>query len=196
MRKNESVLEPQDPRQPTMRISDDDRQRMVEVLRSHCTDGRLTLDEFSDRVGLVFEAKTGADLELVTADLPTATAPVARVHERSKRKPVSSAIAIFSGHRQTGVWRPNETIGAFALMGSVDLDLRQAEIDHPVIHINASAIMGSVEVIVPEGVDVELTGFNLMGSKESRVDGGPRRPGSPLIRVNAFVIMGSVLERN
>ena len=196
MRKNDSVLEPQDPRQPAVRISDDDRQRMVEVLRSHCTDGRLTLDEFSDRVGLVFEAKTRADLELVTSDLPTPTAPVARVYERSKRKPVGSAIAIFSGHRQTGVWRPNENIGAFALMGSIDLDLRHAEIEHPVIQINATAIMGSVEVIVPEGVDVELTGFNLMGSKESRVDDGPRRPGSPLIRVNAFVLMGSVLVRN
>jgi class 3 adenylate cyclase len=195
MRKNDSVLEPQDPRQPTIRISDDDRQRMVEVLRSHCTDGRLTLDEFSDRVGLVFEAKTRADLELVSADLPTASQPIARVSTGSKRKPVGSAVAIFSGHRQTGVWRPNETIGAFALMGSVDLDLRHAEIEHPVIQINATSIMGSVEVIVPEGVDVELTGFNLMGSKESRVDEGPRRPGAPLIRVNACVIMGSVLVR-
>lgn len=196
MRKNDKVLEPQDPRQPTVRISDDDRQRMVEVLRSHCTDGRLTLDEFSDRVGLAFEAKTRADLELVIADLPAATAPVARVSEGSRRKPVGSAVAILSGHRQTGVWRPNETIGAFAMMGSVDLDLRHAEIEHPVIQINATAIMGSIEVIVPDGVDVELTGFNLMGSKESRVDDGPRRPGAPLIRVNAFALMGSVLVRN
>jgi class 3 adenylate cyclase len=121
---------------------------------------------------------------------------VARVSEGSKRKPVGSAVAIFSGHRQTGVWRPNETIGAFALMGSVDLDMRHAEFEHPVIQINATSIMGSVEVIVPEGVDVELTGFNLMGSKESRVTEGPRRAGAPLIRVNAFVLMGSVLVRN
>ena len=196
MRKNDSVLEPQDPRQPVVRISDDDRQQMVEVLRSHCTDGRLTLDEFSDRVGLVFEAKTRADLELVTADLPVPSAPVARVSSGSKRKPVTSAVAIFSGHRQTGVWRPSENIGAVAIMGSVDLDLRHAEIEHPVVQISATAIMGSVEIIVPEGTDVELTGFNLMGSKESRVDEGTRRPGAPLIRVNAFVLMGSVLVRN
>ena len=196
MRKNEGVLEPQDPRQPAVRISDDDRQRMVEVLRCHCTDGRLTLDEFSDRVGLVFEAKTRADLELVTADLPAPSASAVRPAEGSKRKPVGSAVAIFSGHRQTGVWRPNETIGAFALMGSVDLDLRHAQIEHPVVQINATAIMGSVEVIVPEGVDVELTGFNLMGSKESRVEEGARRAGAPLIRVHAFVLMGSVLVRN
>ena len=196
MRKNDRVLEPQDPRQPTIRISDDDRQRMVEVLRSHCTDGRLTLDEFSDRVGLVFEARTRADLELVTADLPAASQSEARPSADSRRKPVGSAVAIFSGHRQTGVWRPNETMGAFAMMGSVDLDLRHAEIEHPVIQINATAIMGSIEVIVPDGVDVELTGFNLMGSKESRVDDSPRRPGAPLIRVNAFALMGSVLVRN
>jgi class 3 adenylate cyclase len=196
MRKNDSVLEPQDPRQPAVRISDDDRQRMVEVLRSHCTDGRLTLDEFSDRVGLVFEAKTRSDLELVTADLPTVAPPIARPAVGSKRKPVRSAVAIMSGHRQTGVWRPGETIGAVAIMGGVDLDLRHAEIEHPVININATSIMGSIEIIVPEGADVELTGFNLMGSKESRVAEDSRRPGAPLIRVNAFVLMGSVLVRN
>src|SRR6476620_1229230 len=51
MRKNDGVLErPDEGRPPSVRISDDDRQQTVEVLRAHCTDGRLTLDEFSDRV--------------------------------------------------------------------------------------------------------------------------------------------------
>jgi class 3 adenylate cyclase len=195
MRKNDGVLErPDDPRLPSVRISDDDRQQTVELLRAHCTDGRLTLDEFSDRVGLVYEAKTRGDLDLVTADLPVPTrAP--RPPEARRRQPVRSAVAVFSNHRQTGRWRPGEAIGAVAVMGSVDLDLRDADFDHSVIHVNATSIMGSVEIIVPEGMEVELTGLNLMGSKECRVADGPGRGDMPILRVNAFVLMGSVLIR-
>lgn len=196
MRKNDCVLErPDDPGRPSIRVSDDDRQEMVEVLRRHTADGRLTLDEFSDRVGLVYEAKTQRDLDLVVADLP-AVAVTARPVAGTRAKPTRSAVAVFSSHRQTGPWRPGETIGAVAVMGSIDLDFRQAEIDHPVIQINASAVMGSIDVIVPEGVEVELTGFNFMGSKDCRVAPVPRRTGAPLIRVNAFVLMGSVMVRN
>jgi class 3 adenylate cyclase len=190
------VLErPDEGRPPSVRISDDDRQQTVELLRAHCTDGRLTLDEFSDRIGFVYVAKTRADLELVTADLPEAVAPRPRPPDGRRRQPVRSAVAIFSGHRQTGRWRPGETIGAVAIMGGVDLDLRDAEFDHPVIQINATAIMGSIEIIVPEGMEVELTGFNLMGSKEARVADAPARAGMPILRVNAFALMGGVLVR-
>jgi class 3 adenylate cyclase len=190
------VLErPDEPGRPSIRVSDTDRQQTVEVLRRHCADGRLTLDEFSDRVGLAFEAKTRADLDLVTADLPAASAaPV--VSSASRRTPTRSAIAILSSHRQTGRWRPGESIGAVAVMGSCELDLRNAEIEHAVITINASAIMGSIDVIVPEGTEVELTGFNFMGSKELRVADVPVTPGGPIIRVHALAFMGSVMVRN
>ena len=196
MRKNDPVVErSDDPGWLAVRVDDHDRERMVEVLRGHCADGRLTLDEFSDRVGLVYEARTRGDLDLVIADMPTPVAP-RRALSPSTRKPVPSAVAVFSSHKQTGRWRPSETLSAVAVMGSVELDLREAEFDHAVIHINATSIMGSIEVIVPEGVEVELTGFNLMGSKESRVADTPGRAGALVIRVNAFVLMGSVLVRN
>jgi class 3 adenylate cyclase len=196
MRKNEGVDGADDPGRLSIRVDDHDRERMVEVLRGHCADGRLTLDEFSDRVGLVYEARTRGDLDLVVADLPVAAPAVRRSSTPSTRKPTASAIAIFSGHKQTGRWRPSESVGAVAIMGSVELDLREAEFEHAVININATSIMGSVEIIVPEGVEVELSGFNIMGSKESRVADGPGRAGAPVVRVNAFVLMGSVLVRD
>ena len=59
---------------PGFRASDDDRQRIIAELERHTAAGRLTLDEFSDRVGLVYNAATHADLARVTHDLP-ATVP-------------------------------------------------------------------------------------------------------------------------
>lgn len=51
-------------------ISDDDRRAAVTELRRHCTDGRLTLDEFDERAGQAYEARTQADLVAVLRDLP------------------------------------------------------------------------------------------------------------------------------
>ncbi|WP_432980225.1 DUF1707 SHOCT-like domain-containing protein [Dactylosporangium sp. CA-233914] len=58
-----------------MRASDEDRQRVIGVLQRHTEAGRLTLDEFSDRVGTVYAAKTLDDLKAAVIDLP-ALAPV------------------------------------------------------------------------------------------------------------------------
>ena len=38
------------------RLSDQDRERLVEVLKTSCSDGRLTLDEFSERVDAAYQA--------------------------------------------------------------------------------------------------------------------------------------------
>ena len=58
----------------TERVADADRDRTVTQLREHVVEGRLTLDEFSERVGLALEARTRGDLVAVMADLPQAPA--------------------------------------------------------------------------------------------------------------------------
>lgn len=69
---------------PGLRASDDDRQRIIAELERHTAAGRLTLDEFSDRVGLVYNAATHADLARVTHDLPAtvSAAPAPMTEQR------------------------------------------------------------------------------------------------------------------
>jgi len=52
------------------RIADADRDRGIDELRLHMLDGRLTPDEFEERISSVQKAKTRADLEAVFVDLP------------------------------------------------------------------------------------------------------------------------------
>ena len=68
---------------PGLRASDADRQRVVAALERHTSAGRLTLDEFSDRVGAVFAAATLGELALVTRDLPAEMPAVADPHPLS-----------------------------------------------------------------------------------------------------------------
>jgi hypothetical protein len=60
---------------PAMRASDDDRRRVVAQLEKHTAAGRLSLDEFSERVGLVYAAATHGELAGVTRDLPVERTP-------------------------------------------------------------------------------------------------------------------------
>ena len=55
---------------PEIRASDEDRRRVVAALERHTAAGRLSLDEFSERVGLVYAAATHGELARVTRDLP------------------------------------------------------------------------------------------------------------------------------
>ena len=59
-------------RRPETRVSDDDRHAVIEELQRHTADGRLTLDEFEERVDEVLQARTAADLKVTTRDLPAA----------------------------------------------------------------------------------------------------------------------------
>ena len=55
------------------RVGDAARDHVVTLLREHCTTGRLTLDEFSERVCAALAAHTWAELQAALADLPSST---------------------------------------------------------------------------------------------------------------------------
>jgi hypothetical protein len=70
---------------PDVRASDEDRRRVVTQLERHTAEGRLTLEEFSDRVARVYAATTNSELAALTRDLPT-PAPNLRDPGREQRQ--------------------------------------------------------------------------------------------------------------
>ena len=58
------------PGDPRMRASDTDRDRAASLLREHHAEGRLTAEEFNDRLDRAFAAKTQGELDELFADLP------------------------------------------------------------------------------------------------------------------------------
>lgn len=68
----------------SIRASDDDREAVVSRLRDATVEGRLTNDEFEQRVGAAYEAKTTGELQAIMSDLPQASGPVVPVDTRSR----------------------------------------------------------------------------------------------------------------
>ena len=66
----------------SLRVSDFDREQTVAALRDHLLAGRLTLDEFSERVEIAYRARVGRELAQVAEDLPER--PPQASHRRRK----------------------------------------------------------------------------------------------------------------
>ncbi len=62
---------------PDPRIGDADREAAAARLREHYAQGRLTLEEFNERLDAAFAATTAAELGALTRDLPRIAVPPA-----------------------------------------------------------------------------------------------------------------------
>jgi hypothetical protein len=171
---------------PALRVSDTDREKVAVALREHTVAGRLTLEEFSERIELAYAARTDAQLEAVTADLPALDA----AQPARRHKPKRFLVVVFGGAERSGRWRVGRRFFCFTMFGGSDIDLRQAEIDGPVITISAFTMWGGFDVYVPEGVDVDMTGFALFGGNDEHGFEGEVRRDSPLVRVRMITIFG------
>jgi hypothetical protein len=179
---------------PRTLASDAERERAAVLLRDAAGEGRLTLEELSDRLAFVFAARTAGELEALTRDLP---APLQPPPSLARPTPVRRRIiAIMSGAKRRGRWRLEDRCTAVAVMGGCSLDLRHAEIGAPRAQINAVAVMGGIEIIVPEGVEVELTGIAVMGGKHARIANVPVRAGTPIVHVRVLAVMGGVAVKS
>lgn len=191
-----------------IRIGDAERNQAIDMLRSHVGAGRLTLDEFADLAGQVFAARTYGELDDVGRNLPAglvpeaaspvaaAVAPGATVRPPSPGTPRRRRfVAVMCGAGARGRWRAAPRIWALALWGGVHIDLREAEIESPVVDIRAWAIMGGVTVTVPPGVRADVHGLVVMGGASDRTRPGEPLTGAPVVRVRARGLWGGVTAR-
>jgi hypothetical protein len=183
---------PQGP--PPIRASDGERDAIVQRLSLAVSEGRLTLEEHIARVDAALVATTRAELEPVVADLPVTVpsavepAPVPEKQTARRRWIVS----VMGEHHRQGRWRLSGRTSVVTLMAETNLDLRGAFIEEPEVHITAWLLMGEQRIIVPVGVEVDVTGFVIMGSRRVQVDDAAPRPGAPRVHIRAIGMMGEV----
>jgi uncharacterized protein DUF1707 len=84
--------------QLTMRASDRDRQQVVDRLRGGLEEGRLSMDEFTDRTGLAFHAVTYGDLAPLCADLPAPGPVTAAGPAAAAAAPAAPAVSSRAGY--------------------------------------------------------------------------------------------------
>jgi hypothetical protein len=192
---------PERPQHLDLRASDADRERVAKILHDAMSEGRLTLSELDDRLQVVYAAKTLGELEPVTADLPGvqpivpigpsqagAVAPSDRIGGTATGGPL---IAVLSGCDRKGDWVLAEQQTAVAVLGGVELDLREARFAARECTINVFALLGGVEITVPEDVTVHISGVGILGGFDHG-GSGEGDPNGPVLRVTGVAILGGV----
>jgi hypothetical protein len=170
---------------PTVRASDAEREETVELLRSHVVEGRLTLEEFAQRLDTVYEARTRPELEAVTYDLP-------EEEPGPRRRPAKRFTGVaFGSVERRGRWRVPRFGSLAVLFGDADIDLRTAEIHGETVTINALLLFGNADFYVPKSVDVDLGGFTIFGHRREHGDDVGPAPQTPLVRIRAYSLFGT-----
>ena len=184
-----------------LRASDADREQVATVLSTAYAEGRLTLEEHDERVDRLMAAKTFDDLIPITRDLvvigtPTAVAtpqPSSRftIDTTAQNSQSDNMIAIFGGVTRSGRWRVRKNIQALALFGGMDLDLRNAIFEAPVVEISGFWCFGGLDIKVPEGIDVRDQTAGVFGGTDIRDIGDPA-PGAPTLVIKGMTLFGGV----
>ena len=176
-----------------VRASDAERDATVERLSQATGEGRLTLEEFSQRMDRATTAKTRAELDRLVTDLPASGAVGAPVTVGAQAGP-SWHISPVGGLNVFGPWRMGRHVIVATLVGGARLDLSQAELAGPEVTLTKVSLVGGVRVRVPSGIRVEASGLTLVGG--TRVEGAPDPgPGAPTIHIRAFSLVGGIRIR-
>lgn len=185
---------PQVPRQLSA-----ERDRAAQSLSLHYAADHINLDELEDRLDRVYRAQSPAQLDSVLAGLPmlsteefdAGAAPV--MAPPGMVPPRGVVFAVMGGASRKGSWLVPRELKVVAVMGGVEIDLREARFSPGVSEIDVTAFMGGVEIIVPRGVRVEVLGAAFMGGFEADAgDASALDASQPVLRVTGLAIMAGV----
>lgn len=191
---------PEDSKSGHWRASDQDRERVAEVLRDAAGDGRIGMDELQERLEALYAAKTYAELEPITADLPPTgavsrpvAAPATSSPDRFGGEPSGgTAVAVLSSFERRGAWVVPSQFSAMTVLGSGEIDLREARFAERTVTIHAVSVLGSIEIFVPDDADVRVNGIGCLGEFTDEAT-GTGQPGGPTIIVSGMACLGMVV---
>jgi hypothetical protein len=200
--------ESRDPRM--LRVSHADRDRVVEILREAAGEGRLEPEELEQRVEAALTARTFADLEPLTADLPAAgprpraTPAGAPGASGASARPVADAVDAVDAAagedgavrwdvhglplRREGAWSVPPVLELHVSGGTARLDYSQARLPEggsSLIRVQVHG--GAVRLSVPGWIAVDSSGVQRFGRAVR--DRAARRavPGGPVTHVITLV---------
>ena len=188
-----------------LRASDADRDQVAEVMSMAFAEGRLSREEYDERLDALLKAKTFDDLVGLTRDLvvvgtPTTPAPVPAelptyaVEHGAPSGDIDRMVGIFGGAERKGKWRIRRQTEAYALFGGIDLDLREAVFESQVVEIRGFWCFGGMEIKVPAGVEVRDQTSGIFGGTDVK-DLGEPQPGAPVIVLKGVSLFGGVSVR-
>jgi hypothetical protein len=185
-----------------------DQEMAIEMLRERYARGGLPLDEFRQLMGTLMVTTDPTELQAIIDSLPpeversrseVASPRAARVvsaepAQRAMSPGVHRISALFGEVDRSGVlWDLGPEMQATAMFGELRLDVRMARLTEGLNVLRVHAIFGEVQVIIPEGMDVEIESHVQFGSVSAPRSGADWSAGSAA-RERATSLTGRALR--
>src|SRR4051794_10632050 len=186
----------------SLRASDADRDQVAAVLSTAYAEGRLTREEHDERLDRVLAAKTFDDLIPITHDLvvvpPAPNAALAphpsatyAIDSTSASDEVDTMVAVFGAVNRKGKWRVHKRSKASAPFRGIELDMREAIFEAPVVEISGIWCFSGLNITVPAGIEVRDQTAGIFGGTDVR-DVGDAQSGAPVLVIKGMTIFGGV----
>ena len=172
----------------SVRAPDADRDATVDRLREAAGEGQLTLEELTDRIEVAANAVMRSDLVPLTCDLPAPAAVGVGVATQS------SGVRGLGGVKRSGPWTVPAESSFRTWLGHIKLDLREAQISATETRIHARALFGNIDLLVPEGIAVEVQARTRLGRTNLQASSGA--PGTPRIVLTGGTFSGNMSVRH
>jgi Domain of unknown function (DUF1707) len=187
---------PEPDRPPAIRVSDQERDAVTARLQQAFAERRLDDDEFDERMRAALTARTSADLDQLTGDLPAASPRGTAPATPATTRPGRWAVAYKNSIRRGGRWRVPERFTSVVYKGGGWLDLRAAELTAPVTTVVAVAYKSRIDILVPPGVRVEMDGFGVSKGWSAAEELEIRLPHeAPVVHVRGIAYKGTIETR-
>ncbi|OLL74054.1 hypothetical protein Ae168Ps1_2437 [Pseudonocardia sp. Ae168_Ps1] len=156
-----------------LRVGGTERRAVDARLQRAHGEGRLSLEEYEERSARAWAARTRADLEPLTVDLPadTAAPTVTTAAPASRGRDLLTTAARSAGGAlgtvalvAAALWGGSHLISAQD--GAAVLSSRTIAVAPDQDRVETRAVLGSLRIVVPDGVRADVSGFTVFGSTE------------------------------
>lgn len=174
------------------------RKKVLEQLEANFAHDIISVDEYERRVDIALNTSIEADLVRISGDLQPL--PEASGQKSSPERPPHHSrkddliVGILSRIDRRRNWNPAKYNKILTLLGRVKLDFTQVRLPPGTTVVEFFCVMGHLDIIVPEGVRVDMIGLPVMGSINNLTD-DPESTNCPVIKIRGLTLMGSIQAR-
>jgi hypothetical protein len=188
-----------------------ERERVVQELCSAYAHDQLTTGELETRLERVYKSTDRGELATLLMGIPAVNLPVPAPRHvpqptytphYAPARPAPDArgralapdearfVSVFSEIKKVGAWVVKPRISARAVLGSLHLDMREAEIPPQGVDIDVDCILADTTIILPPGVGADVDCSSIMATVEDKTK--TAFPGAPRVRVHGGAVMASI----
>ena len=173
------------------------RTEVIERLKENYALDYLEEDVFEKRISIATNTNSKGELLSLVEDLPdvpkdhSSMIPGKYSINSGKVESAGTFFTLMGSTKRKGLWKPARYTNTICVMGEAYLDYTEAQIPPGVSDLNIFCMMGDVNIIVPQGLNVESKGIPVMADfSDTTIE--QEDPNAPTLRVKAFVLMGDV----